>query len=67
MASGGWMLVAGSCLTAETFAELPAVDWLPAFTVWGMLSNNVRALLLVLAAAVEVHVTPSIVVWAFGG
>jgi ABC-type transport system involved in multi-copper enzyme maturation permease subunit len=33
-------------VSAETFAELPAVDWLPAFTTWGVLSNNVRALLL---------------------
>jgi uncharacterized membrane protein SpoIIM required for sporulation len=33
-------------VSAETFAELPAVDWLPAFTIWGVLSNNVRALLL---------------------
>ncbi len=33
-------------VSAETFAELPAVDWLPAFTVLGVLSNNVRALLL---------------------
>lgn len=32
-------------ISAETFAELPAVDWLPAFTVWGVLVNNVRALL----------------------
>jgi hypothetical protein len=33
-------------VSAETFADLPAVDWLPAFTTWGVLSNNVRALLL---------------------
>jgi len=33
-------------VSAETFAELPAVDWLPTFTVWGVLGNNVRALLL---------------------
>ena len=33
-------------LSSETFAELPAVDWLPDFTVWGVLSNNVRSLLL---------------------
>jgi len=33
-------------ISAETFAELPSVDWLPAFTVWGVLCNNVRALLL---------------------
>jgi uncharacterized membrane protein SpoIIM required for sporulation/ABC-type transport system involved in multi-copper enzyme maturation permease subunit len=33
-------------VSSETFAELPAVDGLPAFTTWGVLSNNVRALLL---------------------
>jgi len=33
-------------LSAETFAELPAVDWLPAFTVWGVLTNNMRSLIL---------------------
>lgn len=33
-------------ISSETFSELPAVDWLPAFTTWGVLSNNVRALLL---------------------
>ena len=32
-------------VSAETFAELPAVDWLPAFTIWGVLGNNVRSLL----------------------
>jgi len=39
-------------ISAETFAELPAVDWLPAFTTWGVLSNNVRALLLAALLAV---------------
>ncbi|HEY67990.1 MAG TPA: ABC transporter permease subunit [Thermoflexia bacterium] len=32
-------------VSAETFAELPAVDWLPTFTIWGVLGNNVRSLL----------------------
>jgi len=32
-------------VSAEMFAELPAVDWLPTFTVWGVLVNNVRSLL----------------------
>jgi uncharacterized membrane protein SpoIIM required for sporulation len=31
-------------ISPESFADLPAVDWLPAFTVWGVLGNNVRAL-----------------------
>ncbi len=39
-------------VSAETFAELPAVGWLPTFTTWGVLSNNVRALLLALLLAV---------------
>ncbi len=33
-------------ISADTFTEFPTTDWLPAFTVWGVLSNNVRALLL---------------------
>jgi uncharacterized membrane protein SpoIIM required for sporulation/ABC-type transport system involved in multi-copper enzyme maturation permease subunit len=33
-------------ISTEMFAELPAVDWLPAFTVLGVFSNNVRALVL---------------------
>jgi uncharacterized membrane protein SpoIIM required for sporulation/ABC-type transport system involved in multi-copper enzyme maturation permease subunit len=33
-------------ISTEMFAELPAVDWLPAFTVLGVFSNNVRALIL---------------------
>jgi len=32
-------------ITADTFAEMPSIDWLPALTTWGVLSNNVRALL----------------------
>jgi uncharacterized membrane protein SpoIIM required for sporulation/ABC-type transport system involved in multi-copper enzyme maturation permease subunit len=39
-------------VSADTFAELPAVDWLPAFTIWGVLSNNLRALLLAALLAV---------------
>jgi hypothetical protein len=31
-------------VSPETFADLPAVDWLPTFTVWGVLANNIRAL-----------------------
>jgi uncharacterized membrane protein SpoIIM required for sporulation/ABC-type transport system involved in multi-copper enzyme maturation permease subunit len=31
-------------ISPEMFTELPAIDWLPAFTVWGVLTNNVRAL-----------------------
>jgi uncharacterized membrane protein SpoIIM required for sporulation/ABC-type transport system involved in multi-copper enzyme maturation permease subunit len=33
-------------ISSDAFAELPAVDWLPTFSVWGILGNNVRALLL---------------------
>jgi uncharacterized membrane protein SpoIIM required for sporulation/ABC-type transport system involved in multi-copper enzyme maturation permease subunit len=39
-------------VSSNTFSELPAVDWLPAFTIWGVLSNNVRALLLATLLAV---------------
>lgn len=39
-------------ISSETFSELPAVDWLPAFTTWGVLSNNVRALLLAALLAI---------------
>jgi uncharacterized membrane protein SpoIIM required for sporulation/ABC-type transport system involved in multi-copper enzyme maturation permease subunit len=39
-------------VSSETFTELPAVSWLPAFTVWGVLNNNVRALLLAALLAV---------------
>jgi len=39
-------------VSSETFSELPAVDWLPAFTIWGVLSNNVRALLLAALLAI---------------
>jgi uncharacterized membrane protein SpoIIM required for sporulation len=31
-------------VSAEYFSDLPAVDWLPTFTVWGVLANNVRTL-----------------------
>jgi uncharacterized membrane protein SpoIIM required for sporulation/ABC-type transport system involved in multi-copper enzyme maturation permease subunit len=31
-------------VSPEMFNELPAIDWLPSFTVWGVLANNVRAL-----------------------
>jgi ABC-type transport system involved in multi-copper enzyme maturation permease subunit len=31
-------------ISPEMFTELPAIDWLPSFTVWGVLANNVRAL-----------------------
>jgi uncharacterized membrane protein SpoIIM required for sporulation len=33
-------------ISAEAFTEIPSIDWLPTFTPWGVLSNNVRALLL---------------------
>ncbi len=36
----------------ETFAEMPAVDWVPALTFGWVLSNNVRALLLATILAV---------------
>ncbi|MCP4538382.1 MAG: hypothetical protein GY832_14695 [Chloroflexi bacterium] len=39
-------------ISADTFTEVPAIDWLPAFTVRGILSNNVRALLLATLLAV---------------
>ena len=39
-------------VSSDAFSELPAVDWLPAFTIWGVLSNNVRALLLATLLAV---------------
>jgi len=32
-------------ISIETFAEMPAIDWLPTFSVWGVWTNNVRALL----------------------
>jgi len=31
-------------VSPDMFTELPAIDWLPTFTVWGVLANNVRAL-----------------------
>ena len=39
-------------VSAATFADLPSVDWLPAFTVGGVLSNNVRSLLVAALLAV---------------
>jgi uncharacterized membrane protein SpoIIM required for sporulation/ABC-type transport system involved in multi-copper enzyme maturation permease subunit len=39
------MLALGD-ISAETFAELPGVDWIPSFSHWWVLGNNVRALLL---------------------
>jgi uncharacterized membrane protein SpoIIM required for sporulation/ABC-type transport system involved in multi-copper enzyme maturation permease subunit len=39
-------------ISAGTFTEMPKIDWLPAFTVQGVLSNNVRALLLATLLAV---------------
>ena len=33
-------------VSAATFTDLPTVDWLPAFTIGGVLGNNVRTLLL---------------------
>ncbi len=32
-------------VSAEVFSDLPVVDWLPSFTVAGVLGNNVRSLL----------------------
>ena len=31
-------------LSPDMFTQLPAIDWLPAFTVRGVLTNNIRAL-----------------------
>jgi uncharacterized membrane protein SpoIIM required for sporulation len=31
-------------ISPETFTEIPAVDWLPTFSIWGLLVNNVRSL-----------------------
>ncbi|MCP4544499.1 MAG: ABC transporter permease [Chloroflexi bacterium] len=39
-------------ISFETFAEMPAVDWVPALTFGWVLSNNVRALLLATLLAV---------------
>jgi len=39
-------------VSGETFANVPEVGWLPAFTVWGVLSNNVRSLLFAALMAV---------------
>ncbi len=33
-------------VTEETFQQASAISWLPAFTVWGILQNNVRSLTL---------------------
>jgi len=33
-------------VSVETFTEMLAVDWIPEFTAWWVLSNNVRSLLL---------------------
>lgn len=33
-------------VTEETFQQASAISWLPAFTVWGVLKNNVRSLTL---------------------
>ena len=32
-------------ISAETFRDIPAIDWLPAFSTWGVFSNNIRSLL----------------------
>jgi uncharacterized membrane protein SpoIIM required for sporulation len=39
-------------ISFETFAEMPAVDWMPGLTFGWVLSNNVRALLLATLLAV---------------
>lgn len=39
-------------ITSEAFEEIPSIDWLPAFTPWGILGNNVRALLLAAMLAI---------------
>ncbi len=39
-------------VSADTFTEIPTIDWLPAFTFQGVLGNNVRALLLATLLAV---------------
>lgn len=39
-------------VSVETFTDLPALDWLPAFTIWGVFSNNLRSLLLATLLAV---------------
>ncbi|MFN3763244.1 MAG: stage II sporulation protein M, partial [Anaerolineae bacterium] len=33
-------------VTEETFQQVSAISWLPAFTPWGILKNNVRSLTL---------------------
>lgn len=32
-------------ISIDTFVDLPAIEWLPSFTPWGILTNNVRALI----------------------
>ncbi len=39
-------------ISADTFTDVPNIDWLPAFTVEGVLGNNIRALLLATLLAV---------------
>ncbi len=39
-------------ITSEAFEEIPSIEWLPAFTPWGILGNNVRALLLAAVLAI---------------
>jgi len=39
-------------ISPETFSEIPAVNWFPTFSVWGVLSNNVRSLLVAALLAV---------------
>jgi len=39
-------------ITSETFAEMPTIKWLPAFTPSGILGHNVRSLLLAALLAI---------------
>ncbi len=39
-------------VSLEAFADLPAVDWLPTFSVWGVLANNIRALVVAALLAI---------------
>jgi uncharacterized membrane protein SpoIIM required for sporulation/ABC-type transport system involved in multi-copper enzyme maturation permease subunit len=32
-------------ISADTFSDLPSLNWMPALTTWGILTNNVRSLL----------------------
>ncbi len=45
-------LVSLEGVSVEMFSDLPAVDWLPTFTIWGVLGNNIRALLLAALMAI---------------